>query len=107
MAFYAGLYTADAAVNNVDINFFTSQIPDSAKIPDTDHTALCTPFATDELLDAAARAAPKQSSPGVDSLPYAILQLLFTHATTSSAAVRFTLMPFSKAFSQPHSRKLA
>ncbi|KAG1093732.1 hypothetical protein G6F42_018897 [Rhizopus arrhizus] len=88
VAFYGGLYTADAAVNNVDINFFTSQIPDSAKIPDTDHTALCTPFATDELLDAAARAAPKQSSPGVDSLPYAILQLLFTHAATSSTAVR-------------------
>jgi len=87
VAFYTGLYTADA-VNNVAINFFISQIPESAKIPDTDHTALCTPFATDELLDAAARAAPKQSSPGVDSLPYAILQLLFTHAATSSTAVR-------------------
>lgn len=85
MAFYAQLYTADA-VNNVDINFFTSQVPDNAKILDTDHTALSTPFTADELLDAAARAL-KQSSPGIDSLPYAIIQLLFTHAATSSIAV--------------------
>ncbi|KAG1078402.1 hypothetical protein G6F42_024282 [Rhizopus arrhizus] len=85
--YYKHLYSADA-VDHDAIDFFTSHISDSDKILDTDHDTLCTAFTLEEVVEAASRA-PKQSSPGIDSLPYyAIIRLLFTHVATASIAVR-------------------
>ncbi|KAK4516494.1 60S acidic ribosomal protein P2 [Mucor velutinosus] len=86
VAYYDRLYTADAV--DIDaIRYFTDQIPATDQIPDSEHPALCEPFTLDDLADAATRA-PKQSSPGIDSIPYAIIQLLLTHTSTAAVALR-------------------
>jgi len=86
VAYYERLYTADI-VDTEAIRYFTNQIPHTDKILDSDHPSLCAPFTLDELVEAGTRA-PKQSSPGIDSLPYAIIQLLFTHPLTAAIALR-------------------
>ncbi|CEP11211.1 hypothetical protein, partial, partial [Parasitella parasitica] len=86
VAYYDRLYTADA-VDTDAIRYFTNQIPAADRIPDSDHQTLCEPFTLDDLVDAATRA-PKQSSPGIDSLPYAIIHLLLTHAATAAIALQ-------------------
>ncbi|KAK4516081.1 uncharacterized protein ATC70_011043 [Mucor velutinosus] len=63
VAYYERLYTADI-VDTEAIRYFTDQIPHTDKILDSDH-----PF-------------------GIDSLPYAIIQLLFTHPLTAAIALR-------------------
>ncbi|CEP11042.1 hypothetical protein [Parasitella parasitica] len=84
--YYDRLCTADA-VDTDAIRYFTNQIPATDRIPDSDHQALCEPFTLDDLVDAATRA-PNQFSPGIDSLPYAIIQLLLTHVATAAIALR-------------------
>ncbi|CEP13540.1 hypothetical protein [Parasitella parasitica] len=81
VAFYDRLYTADA-VDTDAIRYFTNQIPATDRIPDSYHQTLCELFTLDDLVDTATRA-PKQSSSGIDSLPYTIIHLLLIHAATA------------------------
>ncbi|GAN07708.1 hypothetical protein MAM1_0172d07210 [Mucor ambiguus] len=80
-------FATQASVDNNAIQYFTSYIPDTDKILGSQHAALCALFTLDDLSDAATRA-PHQSSPGIDSLPYAIIQVLFSHAATAAVAIR-------------------
>lgn len=80
-------YTADP-VDSAAIRSFTNHIPPANRsILDSEHQASCTPFSLDDLLEASARA-PKQSSPGIDSLPYAIIHLMLSHPATTVIALR-------------------
>lgn len=83
--FYKKLYTP-SAVNQTEIQYFANQIPSTDKILDEQHEQLCTPITIDELIDGSGRR-PKNSSPGIDGLPYEIYNLLFSHDRTADLAL--------------------
>lgn len=83
--FYKYLYTP-STVTPAEIKYFANQIPSKDKILDEQHEELCASFTLDDLNDGSLRR-PKNSSPGIDGLPYEIYNLLFAHGRTAELAI--------------------
>ncbi|KAK4515528.1 uncharacterized protein ATC70_010478 [Mucor velutinosus] len=85
-SFYATLYSCDA-VDSASIDSLCATIPDSDTIADADHDTLQQPFTIADLLTGTHRT-KFQSSPGIDGLPYPILNIIFNHQKAAQLAVK-------------------
>lgn len=77
---------APSAVTQTEIKYFADQIPSKDKILDEQHEEVCASSTLDDLSDGSLRK-PKNSSPGIDRLPYKIYNLLFAHDRTAKLAI--------------------
>ncbi|GAN00852.1 conserved hypothetical protein [Mucor ambiguus] len=91
--YYEILYTP-TPVDPSNVTYFTNQTPQSDRLSDSSHGPLCAPFSPEDLIDGASRS-PNKNSPGMDSLPYEVLALLFQHP----ASLKLALQVFDKALS--------
>ncbi|KAG0751479.1 hypothetical protein G6F16_013063 [Rhizopus arrhizus] len=73
--FYENLYSPNP-ISQVDVESLMANIPTTARIDQSSHEALLSQWTIEEFQDCLSKAS-KQSSPGVDGIPYCILQLLF------------------------------
>ncbi|KAK4520348.1 peroxisomal targeting signal 2 receptor [Mucor velutinosus] len=85
-SFYAALYSCDA-MDSASINSLCATIPDSNTITDADHDTLQQPFTIADLLTGTHRT-KFQSSPGIDGLPYPILNIILNHRKAAQLAVK-------------------
>lgn len=76
-SFYGQLYSKEP-IQDTAVRDLLDHIPPSRCLPPSDRQFLVQEFTIEELQQAVSRA-PKQSSPGMDGLPYAILALVFRH----------------------------
>lgn len=84
-SFYEVLYSCDP-VHIESIDSLCNTIPESDTIPDSHHTLLQQPFTIDDLFSGTHRT-KFQSSPGIDGLPYPILNIIFQHQKAAKLAV--------------------
>ncbi|KAK4518783.1 uncharacterized protein ATC70_009006 [Mucor velutinosus] len=85
-SFYDTLYSSDP-VDIASIESLCNTIPDSDTIPDDAHTILQQPFTYADLLTGTHRT-KFQSSPGIDGLPYPILNVIFNHPKAAKLSVQ-------------------
>ncbi|KAG2192693.1 hypothetical protein INT47_013195 [Mucor saturninus] len=76
--FYSELYSPDP-IAPAALDEMLQSLPDTLTLPESDQYLLARSIDWDELCDGVSRC-PKQSSPGIDGLPYEILKLLFYHS---------------------------
>lgn len=84
--FYGALYSCDE-VDPESIASLCNTIPEADMIADTDHPTLTQPFTIADLLSGTHRT-KFQSSPGVDGLPYPILNVVFNHPKAATLAIQ-------------------
>ncbi|CEP08992.1 hypothetical protein, partial, partial [Parasitella parasitica] len=84
--FYGKLYSPDPVVPD-SINTLCDSIPPTDSIPTDEHIALQSPFTIADLLSGTLRT-KLHSSPGVDGLPYAIINVILQHAKAAKLAVK-------------------
>ncbi|GAN11560.1 hypothetical protein MAM1_0695d11129, partial [Mucor ambiguus] len=85
-SFYGALYSSDP-VDIAHIESLCNKIPDSDAISDdTTHAILQQPFNITDLQCGTHRT-KFQSSPGIDGLPYPILQIIFQHQKAAKLAL--------------------
>jgi len=84
-AFYSDLYSPTPVMPD-SVTTLCNTIPSSDTIPDTEHEALLRPFTIADLLSGTYRT-KLISSPGVDGLPYAIINILLQHPKAAKLAV--------------------
>lgn len=84
--FYEQLYSTNP-VDTDSIDLLCNFIPESDTLQASDHSVLLCPFTIDDLLRGTHRTSPL-SSPGVDGIPYPILNLLFQHHAAAQLALR-------------------
>ncbi|KAG1136397.1 hypothetical protein G6F37_012055 [Rhizopus arrhizus] len=75
--FYADLYSPDP-ISHDDVEALLANVPESARMPETSRESLLAPWTEDDI-HRCLNQTSKQSSPGVDGIPYVILRLLFKH----------------------------
>ena len=83
--FYGSLYTTDL-VDTDSISQLCNSVPETDTLPSTDHLVLLTPFTITELISGTKRTS-LLSSPGIDGLPYSILDTIFQHPNVAKLAV--------------------
>ncbi|CEP16173.1 hypothetical protein [Parasitella parasitica] len=84
--FYGKLYSPDPVVPD-SINTLCDSIPPTDTIPTNEHIALQSPFTIADSLSETLRT-KLHSSPGVDGLPYVILNVILQHAKAAKLAVK-------------------
>ncbi|CEP13413.1 hypothetical protein, partial, partial [Parasitella parasitica] len=84
--YYKNLYSP-TPIDPENLQFFTNQIPNTDRIPESAHYSLCAPFQAADLMEGASRS-PNKSSPGLDGLPYELLFILFSHPATLKLALQ-------------------
>lgn len=83
---YEHLYSSEL-VDASAIQSIVSKIKDEHRISPSDSETLIAPFNFDELKEGVKRS-PRKSSPGMDSLPYEILRLVFHHRYLKLLAIK-------------------
>ncbi|KAG1445074.1 hypothetical protein G6F55_012092 [Rhizopus delemar] len=65
-------------IDNTAMDNFLDSLPEDLHLSEIDRQLITSPITYDELLEEVSRC-PQRSSPGVDGLPYELLNLLFRH----------------------------
>ncbi|KAG1612140.1 hypothetical protein G6F45_013003 [Rhizopus arrhizus] len=83
--FYSQLYSPDP-IDYTAMDNLLDSLPEDLHLSEIDHQFITSPITYDELLEEVSRC-PQRSSPGVDGLPYELLNLLFRHPACREIAL--------------------
>ncbi|KAG1305398.1 hypothetical protein G6F64_008416 [Rhizopus arrhizus] len=97
--FYSNSYSPEP-IDNPAIDDLLSAISDSLRLSDSNQRFLTKSFTYDDLIEGVPRC-PRRSSPGLDGLPYEILQLIFIHPASKDLVLQVYNDALSKGVFPP------